>query len=115
MEVFHTSRVLQAKLAYHGGTSSMKEHMKQKHPAEDPLKESERPECKQAKLYIFMKNCVRSPEQSAVISDSITQVPGNNQGTTSHQLSQQERFSAADCLPRTWIPSSFRHQFHSSG
>ena len=78
-------------------------------------KESKRPECKQVKLYVFTKNSVCSPERSVVISDLITQVPGNCQGTTSHQLSQQERFSAADCLPRTWIPSYFRHQFHSSG
>ena len=38
-----TCHVYQANLAYHGGTSSMKEHLKQKHPADNPLKESERP------------------------------------------------------------------------
>ena len=42
-----TCEVCQANLAYHGGTSSMKEHLKWKHPTEDPPKESKRPACKQ--------------------------------------------------------------------
>ena len=67
-----TCEVCQANLAYHGGTSSMKEHLKRKHPAEDPLKESERPACKQPKLDVFTKNRVCSPERSAIISDLIT-------------------------------------------
>ena len=43
IKLFVTCHVVQANLAYHGGTSSMKEHLKQKHPADNPLKESERP------------------------------------------------------------------------
>ena len=48
-------KLFQANLAYHGGTNSMKEHLKQKHPAEDPLEDSKRPACKQAKIDVFYK------------------------------------------------------------
>jgi len=30
--------ICHANLAFHGGTSSMKEHLKRKHPTEDPLR-----------------------------------------------------------------------------
>ena len=52
----------------------MKEHLKWKHPADESLKESERPACKQAMLYVFTKSCICSPERSALISGLITQV-----------------------------------------
>jgi len=43
--------ICHANLAFHGGTSSMKEHLKRKHPTEDPFKERDEPR-KQAKLDI---------------------------------------------------------------
>jgi len=51
----------------------MKEHLKRKHPTEDPFKERDELR-KQAKLDIFTRSRVCSPEKAAVISEMITQV-----------------------------------------
>ena len=72
-----TCSICHADLAYHGGTSSMKEHLKRKHPAEDSTigKESSSSKSrKQARLDVFTKKRSCSPQRAAVISDLITQV-----------------------------------------
>ena len=53
-----TCSICHADLAYHGGTSSMKEHLKRKHPVEDATisKESTSGKShKQARLDVFMQ------------------------------------------------------------
>ena len=47
--------ICNAKLQYHGGTTSMKEHLRRKHPSDDPFDASDRKH-KQRKLDIFTKN-----------------------------------------------------------
>ena len=72
-----TCSICRVDLAYHGGTSSMKEHLKRKHPVEDSTigKESTSSRSrKQAKLDVFTKKRSCSPQRAAVISDLIAQV-----------------------------------------
>ena len=54
-------------LAYHGGTSSMKEHLKRKHPADNPTEDG----YKQRKLDVFAKKRSCSSERVGAISEQI--------------------------------------------
>ena len=64
--------ICNAGLAYHGGTSSMLQHLKRKHPCEYIDKPEEKQ--KQKKLDIFAKKCACSAERAGVISDRIPNV-----------------------------------------
>ena len=64
-----TCSICNASLAYHGGTSSMLQHLKRKHPIENPIKPADKQ--KQTKLDVFSRKRVCSPEQASAVSDRI--------------------------------------------
>ena len=62
-------KLCHSSLAYHGGTSLMKEHLKRKHPANSPF--SAENGYKQRKLDAFAKNRPCSSERTSAISKQI--------------------------------------------
>ena len=58
-----------ASLAYHGGTSPMLQHLKRKHPVENPIKPPDKQ--RQTKLDVFSKKRDCSTERAGAISDQI--------------------------------------------
>lgn len=67
-----TCNICNAGLSYHGGTSSMLQHLKRKHPCEYVVKPREKQ--KQKKLDIFAKKRACSTERAGMISDRIANV-----------------------------------------
>ena len=62
-------------LAYHGGTSSMLQHLDRKHPAQTTKRSGGR---KQTSLDVFMRKRICSSERAGVISDHIAGVIVND-------------------------------------
>ena len=65
--------ICNAKLQYHGGTTSMKEHLRRKHPSDNLFDTSDRRH-KQRKLDIFTKKRSCSTERAGAISEKITRM-----------------------------------------
>ena len=68
-----TCMVCSTTLQYHGGTSSMKEHLKRKHPGDNPFEPSDEKR-KQSKLDVFTKNLPCSAERAGAISERVTRM-----------------------------------------
>lgn len=62
-----TYTICSASLAYHGGTTSMLQHLRRKHPSENLVKPPDKQ--KQTKLDIFSRKRVCAIERAGAISD----------------------------------------------
>ena len=114
VEIFTKRRAVESKLchssvAYYGGTSSIKEHLKLKHPADSPF--SAEDGYKQRKLDLLATKWPCSSERAGAISEQICS--DDSERLAPHQHYESQKFSTACWIPGARVSASFSHPHNS--